>query len=61
MQALMYFVASRAHNPAGMSNEFHAGNTWYAKYEGECMRLKLENYEIDQAATVNRKAAKGFP
>jgi hypothetical protein len=61
MQALMYFVASRAHNPAGMSNEFHAGNTWYAKYEGECMRLKMENYEIDQAATINRKAAKGFP
>lgn len=47
LQALLYFVASRAHNPIGMSKEFHAGNNWYAKYENECQQLRIDNVGMD--------------
>lgn len=60
MQALLYFVASRVHNPIGMSNEFHAGNSYYAKYEAECMRLEVENLETDQGGHYNRLQANGW-
>lgn len=54
VQALLYYVASRHHNPAGMTNEFNAGNNWYAKYEAECMRLENEGMEIDQLGQPDR-------
>lgn len=44
LQALLYFVASRAHNPMGVgSSEFNAGNNWAAKYERECQQLMVDN------------------
>lgn len=43
LQALLYFVASRAHNPVGMVNEFNAGNNWAAKFERECKQLEADN------------------
>jgi hypothetical protein len=49
LEALLYFVASRAHNPIGMSNEFHAGNTWYAKYEAECRALENSGYRVQES------------
>ena len=60
LQALLYFVASRVHNPIGMVNEFNAGNSWYAKYEGECQRLELVNLQIDQGAMNTRLRSKGW-
>ena len=48
LQALLFFVASRVNNPIGMTEEFHAGNSYYAKYEGECQRLEIENLEVDK-------------
>lgn len=47
LMALLYFVASRLHNPIGMINEFHSGNSYAAKYEAECQRLELANIRID--------------
>jgi hypothetical protein len=47
LEALLYFVASRAHTPIGMVNEFNAGNNWAAKYEAECLRLKESGMELD--------------
>lgn len=60
LQALLYFIASRCHNPVGMINEFHAGNSYYAKYEAECMRLENENLETDQGGQYNRLRANGW-
>lgn len=60
LQALLYFVASRAHNPIGMVNEFNAGNSWFAKYEMECQRLELENLQVDQGATNTRLRSNGW-
>lgn len=59
-QALLYFIASRCHNPVGMTNEFHAGNSYHAKYEAECMRLEGENLETDQGGQYNRLYVNGW-
>lgn len=47
LEALLYFIASRVNNPIGMTNEFHAGNSWAAKYENECQRLEASGYQVD--------------
>lgn len=60
LQALLYFVASRVHNPIGMGQEFNAGNTWFAKYEAECQRLEADGAEIDNAAQVDRASRGGW-
>lgn len=60
LQALLYYVASRAHNPVGMGNEFNAGNQWYQKYELECQRLEAEGMEVDLSSQINRIYQKGF-
>lgn len=57
-QALLYFVASRVHNPIGMGQEFNAGNNWAQRYELECQRLEGEGGEIDSLAG-NTRAERG--
>ena len=49
LTALCFWVASRFMNPTGMANEFHAGNSYYAKYEAECQRIEAEGLEVDGA------------
>lgn len=58
--ALLLFVASRAHNPVGMSNEFHAGNSYYNKYEAECQLLEANGLQIDQGYLNTRLKDKGW-
>lgn len=48
LTALLWFVASRAHNPIGMGQEFNSGNTYYAKYEAECQGLEGKGLQVDQ-------------
>lgn len=60
LEALLYFVASRMHNPIGMVNEFNAGNNWAAKYEIECQRLELLNLEVDESNENNRLNKNGW-
>ena len=48
LQALLYFVASRAHNPIGMTNEFNAGNNWNAKYEAACQELEFQGLQVER-------------
>lgn len=60
LQALLWYVASRVNNPIGMTNEFHSGNSYAAKYEQECMRLENEGLEIDASSQFNKFAVKGF-
>lgn len=50
VEPLVFWVASRFHNPVGMSNEFHAGNSYYAKYEAACQRLEQEGLQVDLQA-----------
>lgn len=47
LSALLYFVASRVNNPIGMQNEFHAGNSYYAKYEAACLELVSTGQYVD--------------
>lgn len=60
LEALLFFVASRVHNPVGMSNEFHAGNSYFAKYEAECQRLKSLGLEPDQDRVESRARRNGW-
>jgi hypothetical protein len=60
LEALLYFVASRAYNPIGMSNEFHAGNTWYAKYEAECRNLENSGYRVQESERDTRFHDRGW-
>lgn len=57
---LLYYVASRAHTPAGMSNEFHAGNSYYAKYETACQELEREGIQVDVGQTNTRLRSNGW-
>lgn len=60
LEALLYFVASRVNNPIGMSNEFHAGNSWAAKYEMECAKLETFDLRIDQGSRNTRLERNGW-
>lgn len=60
LTALLYFVASRANNPVGLGQEFNAGNTFAAKYDGEVLNLKNNGMEIQQRGNESRFAARGF-
>lgn len=48
LQALCFNVASRVHNPIGMANEFHAGNSYYARYQQACNDLLTNGVYVDQ-------------
>lgn len=60
LQALLYYIGSRVMNPIGMQNEFHAGNSYFAKYEAECQRLEKDNYQIDNDGSVTTFEEGGF-
>lgn len=60
LEPLLYFVASRVHNPIGMSEEFHAGNSYAAKYEQACQWLETQNLEIDRGASNTRLRDNGW-
>jgi hypothetical protein len=60
LEPLLYFVASRVHNPIGMTNEFHAGNSYAAKYEQACMLLDMKNLQVDQGSENTKLRDRGF-
>lgn len=60
LEPLLLFIASRLHNPIGMSNEFHAGNSYFAKYEAACARLEDDGLEIDQGSQNIRARQNGW-
>lgn len=59
LQALLYFVASRLHNPIGLQQDFHTGNSYAAKYERECQRLEAQNIRPDQGMVSNTRLERG--
>ena len=55
IEALTYFIASRVHNPLGMEENFHAGNSYAAKYERVCQALEANNFRIDSEDQTNSR------
>lgn len=60
LQPLLYFIASRVHNPIGMVNEFNAGNNWAAKYEAACQQIENWNLRVDGIAQNDRLSRNGW-
>lgn len=60
LEPLLFYVASRVNNPIGMTNEFHAGNSYYAKYEKACQELEVHNIRIDQGSQNTRLVSNGW-
>jgi hypothetical protein len=60
LEALLYYIASRVHNPIGMANEFHAGNSYAAKYEMSCAELESKNLRVDQGSQNERLERNGW-
>jgi hypothetical protein len=60
LMALLYFIASRIHNPIGMTNEFHAGNSYYAKYLQACQDLENQGLQIEKGTSGGRVQRNGW-
>ena len=60
LEALLYYIASRIMNPIGMSQQFHDGNNFAAKFEQSCMQLEMKNLQVDQTAYNNRLERNGW-
>lgn len=60
LEPLLYYVASRVNNPIGITNEFHAGNSYAAKYEKSCAALEIANISPDQGAQNTRAQRNGW-
>ena len=60
LEALLYFVASRVHNPIGFVSEFHEGNNYAAKYEAECQRLEMLGLRMDDSNESSRFSRGGW-
>lgn len=60
LEALLYFIASRVHNPLGMQNEFHMGNSYAMKYEQACMMLERQNVQSDHTTENYRLIRNGW-
>lgn len=60
LEALLFYVASRVHNPIGMVNEFNMGNNYAAKYEQACARLEQTNIQADSNSQNDRLWRNGW-
>lgn len=60
LEALVYFIASRLHNPVGMTNEFGASNIFTSKYENECTRLEMQNLGLNRDNENDRLTRNGW-
>lgn len=51
LEPLLYYVASRVLNPIGMSDQFHDGNNYAAKYEQSVQQLLNDGHMIQKGFT----------
>lgn len=62
LMALLYFVASRIHNPIGFSEATtHEGNNYWSKFESECLSLDFHNLRVDEVVQNDRARRNGWP
>lgn len=62
LMALLYYVASRLHNPVGFSAATtHEGNNYASKFETECLNLDFHNLRVDDVAYNERAHRNGWP
>lgn len=61
LEALCLFVASRLHNPIGMTPEgAQQGSTYFQKFLASCDTLKRHNFEIDDFDENTKLYERGF-
>jgi hypothetical protein len=60
LEPLLLYIASRIHNPIGMTGEFNAGNNYAAKYERSCMQIEVANLMVDQGSQNDRLSQRGW-
>ena len=60
LEPLLFYIASRMHNPIGMTTEFNMGNNFAAKYENSCLELEMKNLRIDQGSQNTRLERNGW-
>ena len=60
VEALLYYVGSRIHNPLGMLNDFNSGNNYALKYERACVELDKNNLRVDQLNQNSRLHRNGW-
>lgn len=60
VEALLYFIASRVHNPIGMAGDGAMSNNYFGRYEAACMALEEKGIQIDQGASNDRLARGGW-
>lgn len=61
LMALLYFTASRLHNPIGFSQAtMHEGNNYAQKYEDECTNLTYLNLRVDDVVENHRAIRNGW-
>lgn len=61
LEALLFYIASRLHNPIGMTPEtVHEGNNYFQRFLASCEELKMQNYEIDDADENTKLWERGF-
>lgn len=62
LMALLYFVASRLHNPIGFTDvTAHEGNNYWSKFESECLNLDFQNLRVDEVVQNERAQRNGWP
>lgn len=62
LEAVLYFVASRVHNPIGLVGDsgFHQGNNYAAKFEAECQRIEQMGLQMDRTSVNTRFQQNGW-
>lgn len=60
LNALLMFVAFRAHSPVGMGGDSPTANAYFAKYENECLMLEGKGLTVDTHSPVDRVRQNGW-
>ena len=60
MEALVWYIASKATNPTGANGEFHEGNNYYGKFEAACALLTRQNFNVQSFNENTKLHDRGF-
>lgn len=60
MEALLYYIASRVHNPVGFNQDQHEGNNYYKKFLNACDVLSGENIRVEAHEVIDKNRRGGW-